>query len=213
MANGAGIILSLWLGRANTEALSKVGVFIPALPGCWFSIPCRVPLVYQPASGPSVAKATTQKFAKKSPRTGSCSGGGVGEGENQVLGSAAFSASSDFSVSSGSTAGSSGRRPYSSIASCSFWASSGVKAPGRARQHQLPPKVAGVFILASCPKAQHILGLHHGQIRHAGPDAAHHAQFIPSSLVRFRYWMARSISSGRAVPNQPSTGSLSWVPV
>ena len=25
------------------------------------------------------------------------------------------------------------------------------------------------------PKTQHILGLHHGQIRHAGPDAAHHA--------------------------------------
>lgn len=63
------------------KALSKVGVFIPALPGCWFSIPCRVPLVYQPASGPSVAKATTQKFAKKAPAPEAAPVGGVGEGE------------------------------------------------------------------------------------------------------------------------------------
>ena len=64
-----------------TKSNAKVGFFIPALPGCRFSIPSRVPLVYQPASGPSVAKATTQKFAKKAPAPEAAPVGGVGEGE------------------------------------------------------------------------------------------------------------------------------------
>ena len=46
----------------------------------------------------------------------------------------------------------SGKRPYSSISLCSFLASLVLKTPGSARQHQLPPRVDGVFMRDSCPR-------------------------------------------------------------